>query len=190
MGEGEAMKAQVSALMDGELNERESMETLRVLCGDAELRRRWADYHRIAASLRGEPEFDLVARVMTAIDAESTRSYAASHTILDRLSRLLFLGRRCVDFGHAPAWALAASLAGVAVVIVWAMSSAPAPGERLGVLQARVEMPPALAPSPSSRASLQEYLLAHQAYAPGGALTGGTRNIRSVHRVAASGGGR
>jgi hypothetical protein len=45
---------------------------------------------------------------------------------------------------------------------------------------------PALAQSQSTP-RLQEYLLAHQAYAPGGAMVGGARNIRTV---AASGEGR
>lgn len=183
------MKERVSTLMDGELKGREREQALRALCDDAELRRRWADYHRIAASLRGDPQlgFDFVERVMTAVDAEPSRAVSDAHAIPNRFATW---ARRWLDFGRAPAWTLAASLTGIAVVAAWPMLSAQAPGELPGALQARVETSPASASSSASSARLQEYLLAHQAYAPGGALTGGARTIRSVYRVSDTGGGR
>ena len=92
--------------------------------------------------------------------------------------------RRVIEW-QRPVLALAASAAGVALVAWLALApgadgGAPAGEARL----ASAKQGSALAPSTPR---LQEYLVAHQAYAPGGTMVGGARNIRSV---AASGEGR
>jgi hypothetical protein len=80
---------------------------------------------------------------------------------------------------------LAASAAGVALVAWLAL----APGsDGVPARQAVAAKPgPVVVANSQSTPRLQEYLVAHQAYAPGGAMVGGARNIRTV---AASGEGR
>jgi sigma-E factor negative regulatory protein RseA len=167
------MKTRISALMDGELEQHELAETLQSLRRSEDLRREWHDGHIIGAALRGERGLglDVTARVMSALEAEPTVMAPASR--------------------RAPAWqrpllALAASAAGVAVV-AW-LALAPdgngLPAGTGGLAAAKVG--PVAAQSQSTP-RLQEYLVAHQAHAPGGVIGGAARNIRTV---AAGGDGR
>lgn len=172
------MKTRISALMDGELESHEIAETLRELSRKDELRREWCDCQLIGAALRGERglDIDVAARVMSALELEPTVMAPAP--------------RRAPQW-RRPALALAASAAGVAVVAWLALAPVndTAPPRQLALAVAK----PALVAAPvatnsQSTPRLQEYLVAHQAYAPGGAMAGGARNIRTV--AASSGEGR
>ncbi|MCX7147365.1 MAG: sigma-E factor negative regulatory protein [Sulfuritalea sp.] len=166
------MKTRISALMDGELESHEIAETLRELRRNGDLRSEWCDCQLIGAALRGERELgiDVTARVMSALEPEPTVMAPAS--------------RRRTEW-RRPALALAASAAGVALVAWLAL----APGsDGVPARQAVAAKPgPVVVANSQSTPRLQEYLVAHQAYAPGGAMVGGARNIRTV---AASGEGR
>ena len=167
------MKTRISALMDGELEGHEVADTLKALHRSEELRSQWCDCQLIGAALRDEPKLDIdvAARVMAALEVEPT-VMAPVH-------------RRGVTW-QRPLLALAASAAGVAVVAWLAL----APGGELAPAREPVlasAKPATVAAQAQSTPRLQEYLVAHQAYAPGGAMIGGARNIRTV---AASGEGR
>ena len=49
---GGGMKDRISALMDGELDEREAAEAIGLLAGDAQARQAWRTYHLIGDALR------------------------------------------------------------------------------------------------------------------------------------------
>jgi len=159
------MKIRISALMDGELEDHELAETLRVLRRSPELRSEWCDCQLIGDALRGERglDMDVAARVMSALEIEPTVMAPKP--------------RRVIEW-QRPVMALAASAAGV-VLVAWlalvpgADGGVPAGEARL----AGAKQGPAVA---QSTPRLQEYLVAHQAYAPGGTMGGGARNIRSV----------
>jgi sigma-E factor negative regulatory protein RseA len=167
------MKTRISALMDGELEQHEVAETLQAMRHSDALRTEWRDGHLIGAALRGERglDLDVTARVMSALEAEPTVMAPASR--------------------RAPAWqrpllALAASAAGVAVVAWLALTpDGKLPPTAAGGL-ASVN-PVQVATQAQSTPRLQEYLVAHQAHAPGGVIGGAARNIRTV---AANGDGR
>ena len=171
------MKTRISALMDGELEQHELAETLQSLRRNDELRREWCDGQLIGAALRGERglDLDVTARVMSALDIEPTVMAPAP---------------RPAAAWQRPLLALAASAAGVAVVAWLALtpdgSGLPAglPAGTGGLATAKVG--PIVAQSQSTP-RLQEYLVAHQAHAPGGVIGGAARNIRTV---AAGGDGR
>lgn len=167
------MKTRISALHDGELEDHEVEQTMRALRRDGELRRQWCDSQLIGAVLRGERglDIDVTARVMAAIDQEPT--------VLVPAPRRLTEWRR-------PLLALAASAAGVALVAWLALVPGGEGAPTAASALAAGRPAPVLAASPSTP-RLQEYLVAHQAYAPAGAMVGGARNIRTV---AASGEGR
>jgi sigma-E factor negative regulatory protein RseA len=167
------MKTRISALMDGELEGHEIAETFRALRRNPELREEWCDCHLIGAALRGEGrlDIDVAARVMAAIEQEPT-------VVAPKPGRVIEWPR--------PALALAASAAGVVVVAMLALTPGGDATQNVATMTAGAGRKPALAQSQSTP-RLQEYLLAHQAYAPGGAMVGGARNIRTV---AASGEGR
>lgn len=164
--DGDYMKIRISALLDGELEDHEVAETLHALNRSEELRGQWCDCQVIGAALRGERglDTDVAARVLSAIDLEPT---------------VMTLTPRRMRRWQRPALALAASAAGVAVVAWLALApggdDAPAATAEL----ARMKSGPVVAQSQSTP-RLREYLLAHQAYSPGGAIVGGARNIRAV----------
>lgn len=165
------MKTRISALMDGELEDHEVAETLRALRRSPDLRREWCDCQVIGDALRGERglDMDVTARVMAALDPEPTVMAPAP--------------RRKIGW-QRPALALAASAAGVALVAWLALAGTDGSMPLVETRLAGTKQGSAVA---LLTPRLQEYLLAHQAYAPGGTMVGGARNIRIV---AASGEGR
>lgn len=158
------MKTRISALMDGELEDHEVAETLRMLRRSPELRSQWCDCQLIGDALRGERrlDMDVAARVMSALDLEPTVMAPAP--------------RRKVEW-QRPALALAASAAGVVLVAWLALGGADGGVPAGEVRLASAKQGLAVA---QSTPRLQEYLVAHQAYAPGGTMVGGARNIRTV----------
>jgi sigma-E factor negative regulatory protein RseA len=168
--DGDDMKTRISALADGELEGHEIAETLRALQRNPELRSEWCDCHLIGAALRGERELDIdvAARVMSALEVEPTVMAPAQ--------------RRKPEW-QRPALALAASAAGVALV-AWLALAPGGDGVPAATGLAGATKGPLVV---QSTPRLQEYLVAHQAYAPGGGMVGGARNIRTV---AVSGEGR
>lgn len=172
--DGDDMKTRISALMDGELEDHEITETLRALRRSPELRNEWCDGQLIGAALRGEGGFDIdvTAQVMSALDLEPTVMVPAP--------------RRLLEWRRPPALALAASAAGIALVALLALAPG-GEGAPAGLTELAAAKRGPVAAQSRSTPRLQEYLLAHQAYAPSGAMVGGARNIRTV---AVSGEGR
>jgi len=172
--DGDDMKTRISALMDGELEDHEVAATLLAIRRSEELRNQWSDCQLIGAALRGEPKLDVdvAARVMSALELEPTV--------------MAPVPRRAAGW-QRPALALAASAAGVAVVAWLALVPAGdgVPSSAAMALAAAKQGPAVVHTQSTPR--LQEYLVAHQAYAPAGAMVSGARNIRTV---AASGEGR
>lgn len=64
------MKDQISALLDGELDDAEAGRLIGRLKSEPELRRTWDDYHRVGDALRGHLAPDLSARVAARLAAE------------------------------------------------------------------------------------------------------------------------
>lgn len=170
------MKTRLSALMDGELDQHEMLETLRDLHAAAPLHAEVAAYQLIGDALRGETrlELELSARVMAAIEQEPT---------------VVRLVPRQLNHWQRPALALAASAAGVTLV-AW-LALAPTADRQVPALAASpassAQLRPrevALASDPASRQRMQEYLVAHQVYAPVGAMNGGASHVRTVAMTA------
>ncbi|HMX15953.1 MAG TPA: sigma-E factor negative regulatory protein [Rhodocyclaceae bacterium] len=162
------MTQELSALMDGETDPAEAEKALNALRRDEELRRAWDSYHLIGAALRGEDELhaDLVPRVMADLRDEPV---------------VLAPRRDSVGAPRRQAWmALAASITGAAFGLWLALSPAtPAPGP---VIAAKA----VVAPATENPGRIQEYLVAHQTYAPGLNPQGGARYIRTVAVAEAS----
>lgn len=167
--DGDDMKIRISALMDGELEQHEIAETLRALRRNEELRLDWRDGHLIGAALRGERglDLDVTARVMSALDMEPTVMAPAP--------------RRTVEW-QRPLLALAASAAGVAVV-AWLALTPGGDAQLAGTSGLASAKPGPVVARAQSTPRLQEYLVAHQAYAPGGVIGGAAHNIRTVAAV-------
>jgi len=162
------MKIELSALIDGETENHELPGVLKALKSTPAMRDAWSEYHLIGDVLRGEPELD---RDVTS-------------TVMQRLTEepvvlAPSLGRQ--SGWQRPLAALAASIAGVAVVGWLAMAPSRVPDQPLVASAEPVSAEPvSQRGEPLAASDIQEYLLAHQANAPGLRLQGGSQNIRTV----------
>jgi sigma-E factor negative regulatory protein RseA len=157
------MKTELSALVDGETESHEIRAVLSALKSNVDLRDAWNQYHLIGDVLRGEAELDsdITSSVMQRL-AEEPVVLAPSALRQANWQR--------------PLAALAASVAGVAVV-GWLALSPSQPREQ--ALIAKTETATQRV-QPMAASDMQEYLLAHQANVPGLKLQGGSQNIRTV----------
>lgn len=193
------MKTRISALIDGELSPRAAKDAIVTLSRDNGQKSIWNLYHVIGDALRHEPDLaiDVSNRVMAALSLEPT--ILSPHPL------------RSASRWQRPLMALAASTAGIAVVAWVALGSVQIPGDSLIASNQKIlprtlsgsvvmvssaiqsKSTPSHASSSASlstvtkagqAARLQEYLVAHQAYA-GGALFDNASHIRIVSAVSA-----
>lgn len=166
------MKAELSALLDGELEQHLAQPLFAAVRARQELRDTWGDYGLIGDALRLEPllDRDVTARVMCALDEEPT---------------VLVPFRR----DRRNAWpravmALAASVAGVGVVswLAWGSFPGMSPAPTLALATAPVLRAVPVKSEETAR-GMREYLLAHQVNAPGLHMQGGAQHIRTVSAV-------
>ena len=156
------MKENVSALMDGELDERAAMEALQAMRGEGEALDTWRTYHLISDAMR---DTRLLSAGFTTRVAERL---AAEPTVLAPIKK---------QPAHRFALAAAAGVAGVALV-GW-MAFAPQPqAPQIAKVQT-------LAPAPAMAAvplppSANDYLLAHQGFSPRVFLQGMAPYVRTV----------
>jgi sigma-E factor negative regulatory protein RseA len=174
------MKTKLSGLMDGEVAEHEAQAVFAALRGDEELRSRWLEYQVIGDTLKGERDLgtELTGRVMAALDAEPT--VLAPRPSLHR------------ETWHRNVWALAATVAGVAVVGWLALGTGQGPQPET-VAQSAAQ-PVAVARQEAvavargeavrqASADMQEYLVAHETQSSQLQFRGGAEHIRTVAAV-------
>lgn len=169
----------ISALMDGELEEREALRELGKLKEDAELRERWDTFHIVGDALRQEP------LLSSAFGESFARRLAAEPTVLAP-RRTARQTRRIATYALSAAASLSA-----AALVAWVAIAPSGPGGLQAGAKPNLELATALVPpseapaaaplvSPSSDGSMNEYLLAHQGFSPSTALQGLAPYIRSV----------
>jgi sigma-E factor negative regulatory protein RseA len=160
------MKDRISALMDGELDERSAEETLKAL-GRGEEVETWRTYHLIGDAMRETGPLSALfsERMVARIAAEPT---------------IVAPGRIAAPQPRKwVALSAAASFAAVALVgwLALAPQQAPAPLAQAPVAKTRAEAKPALVPLPSGT---NDYLLAHQGFSPRVSLQGMAPYVRTV----------
>jgi sigma-E factor negative regulatory protein RseA len=178
-------QSELSALLDGELEDHEARHLLKQVIADGELRQTWQDYALIGDHLRQEcPSApDLTASIMARVRDEAV-------VLAPRNLNLRSVKR------HHPLLAMAASLAGVAVVgwlAVMDSQQSSGPGAQLAAVppaptfaqpvarQAGVHEPQlAVLPPTMNAGDLSEYLLAHHAQASTFRLGDNTEHVRTV----------
>ena len=150
----------ISALMDGELDDREAQSIIVRLKDDSELRIRWDDFHLVRDALRGEP------LLSSSFNEKLSQRLAAEPTVL--APRRLRPGtRRAMTYTMSAA----ASVAAAALVLTVAMSPdsqiAPVPvakkDEALQQASVPVSVQPQVVPYDGR---WNTYLLAHEAVVP------------------------
>jgi sigma-E factor negative regulatory protein RseA len=158
------MKDRLSALMDGELDDRSAAEAIEALGRDQEAVRTWRTYQLISDALRESRllSADFTARFSEQLDKEPTVLSPRPHfPSLQRESRK---------------WvALSAAASVAAVALVGWVAFAPPPGPvPVAQVQTEAAKPPVMVPLPSSA---NDYLLAHQAFSPRGSLAPYIRTV-------------
>jgi sigma-E factor negative regulatory protein RseA len=152
------MNDRISALMDGEVDQKSAAQLIEALTRDAEAVRTWRNYHLIGDAMRGGLLLSegFTERLAQRLAAEPT--VLAPRRIRTESPRLFTVS------------AAAASLAAVAFVGWRAFAPqtgvAPAP---VAQIQAPVEAKPVLVPLPNAA---NDYLLAHQGFSPRVSLQG------------------
>lgn len=154
------MRERISVLMDGEADESDLARNLVLIKSDAQLRHVWDTYHLIGDMLRGHEAPALAARVSERLAVEPTVLAPR------RLARRGRIARR--------AFAMAAGVAGVALV-VWLALPGVAP-EQPQIAAAA----PAAPVAPPLAVGVENYLLAHQGFSPAGAMQGVAPYMRTV----------
>ena len=159
------MKDRISALMDGELDERTAAETLQAL-GRAEALEAWRTYHLIGDAMRetGPLSAAFSERTLARIAVEPT---------------ILAPGRIAREPRKWVALSAAASLAAVALVgwLAFAPQQTSAPLAQAPSPKSLAPAKPALVPLPSGT---EDYLLAHQAFSPRVSIQGMAPYVRTV----------
>jgi sigma-E factor negative regulatory protein RseA len=163
----------ISALMDGELDDRQAREQLVRLKQDDELVDCWHTFHVIGDSLRGEPLL----------------SQGFSGRVTDRLAgepTVLAPRRGAVRRITTYALSAAASVSAVALVGWMAFVNNPlAPQPEVAKAPASINPAPAATPSTQlasvpSDGKMNEYLIAHQEFSPSTSIQGVAPYIRTV----------
>ena len=154
----------ISALMDGELEDREAQSTIVRLKDDSELRIRWDDFHLVRDALRGEP------LLSSSFNEKLSKRLAAEPTVLAP-RRLLSRTRRVTTY----AMSAAASVAAAALVLSVAMNptqdkplaTGPAGSAATGEGIQQADLAPSTQPQVVPYdGRWNGYLLAHEAVAP------------------------
>ena len=167
----------ISALMDGELDEREGGREITRLKVDQELRSRWDEFHLVRDALTGEPVLS------SRFSAGLAKRLADEPTVLAP-RRYLSKTRRATTYAMSAAASVAAA-AFVAWVALTPVSQPVGPFvENKGPLVAEQALLPP--PSVPSDGRMNGYLLAHEAFSPGSALQGLAPYIRTVTPIRAA----
>ncbi|OGA48467.1 MAG: hypothetical protein A3F74_21380 [Betaproteobacteria bacterium RIFCSPLOWO2_12_FULL_62_58] len=161
----------ISALMDGELDERQARQELARLRQQRELRESWDTFHLIGDALRGD------ALLSANLKRRVSERLAQEPIVMAPRRRA---ARKIVTY----ALSAAASISAVALV-GWVAISTSTVSTQPEI--ARAPAPAAILPAPApqmasvpSEGSMNEYLLAHQGFSPSTAIQGVAPYIRSV----------
>jgi sigma-E factor negative regulatory protein RseA len=160
------MKDRISALMDGELDDKSAAELIGNLARDGEGGEAWRTYHLIGDAMRGNAPLteDFAARVAWKLVDEPTN-----------------LAPRALPPEPRRWYALSAAASLAAVALVGWLAFAPQPQVApvpAPIVQTQpVEVKPTIVPMPTAA---NDYLLAHQGFSPRVSLQGMAPYVRTV----------
>jgi len=157
------MEEKISALMDGELDERAADDAVELLRRDPQAAESWRLYHLASDAIHEQPMLgaDFTARLSARLAGEPAVLAPSRLPGRTPMQRFVF--------------AAAASLAAVALV-AW-LAFAPQPPAQLPLAQAQ---PPATSAAVMLPEAANDYLLAHQGFSPRVSLLGMAPYVRTV----------
>jgi sigma-E factor negative regulatory protein RseA len=163
------MKDELSALMDGELDDRSAAQVIQALGSDHEAVRAWRTYQLISDAMR---QSRLLSADFTPRLAERLK---AEPTVLAPRARVPGFQTESRKW-----FALSAAASLAAVALVGWLAFAPQPPVA-PVAQAPVDVKPNIVPLPTAA---NDYLLAHQGFSPRVSLQGMAPYVRTVSEQA------
>lgn len=145
------MKEQLSALIDGEFDTQNADHLLIVAKSDGELRRAWNEYHMIGDVMRGDAVYyrNAASRILDALDAEPT-------VIAPAMANAAQVAIKQPFFKKTAFWSVAASVTAVMFVGLMLLQQQKAEQTLVTPIEIAENLP-------------NEYLAAHQTYAPNSA---------------------
>lgn len=171
------MKTEISAFVDGELDQDAMQRCLQRLQQDERLRQSWDDYHLIGDALRGETGRALSASFARRLEAEPT----------------VLAPKPAVAANHSRWMPALSAAAGVAVVAFAAWIAVPQVGTDAGTVAGAPGAPssvnPQIAAAPQRvpagtgvpvAVGVEDYLLAHQRFSPVSRIQGVAPYVRTV----------
>ena len=161
----------LSALMDGELDDREAQNTMARLKSDAAFRARWDEFHLVRDALHGEPILS------SGFSDRLSKRLAEEPTVLAP-RRLLPRTRRALTYTLSAA----ASIAAAALVLSVAMPQFGSDTRTAGLkpVATAVAEQQVMPPSVPYDGRMNELLLAHEVFSPSTALQGLAPYMRTV----------
>lgn len=164
------MKPDISAFLDGELEEAEASRAIDALRSDIGLQEAWNTYHLIGDTLRRNAEYspNFSQRVMARLASEPVQFHPSTQPKRTPLSVALPLAAAVM--GMAVVGWLALSLDSPRPIEVAAKSR---PAQQAGAETVNNKMPPG---------TLNEYLVAHQVHSPIG-IQGVASYVRTVSEI-------
>jgi sigma-E factor negative regulatory protein RseA len=164
------MKERISALMDGELDDKAAAELIETLGRDRDARLTWASYHMISDAMRE-------GRMLSdGFGVRLSERLAAEPTVVAPRTRV-----RSFQPESKRWYALSAAASLAAVALVGWLAFAPQPNTPAPVAQAPAEAKPNIVPLPTAA---NDYLLAHQGFSPRVRLQGMAPYVRTVSEQA------
>ena len=162
----------LSALMDGELDDREAQTTMTRLKSDTAFRARWDEFHLVRDALNGEP-------ILSSGFSERLSKRLAEEPTVLAPRRLLPRTRRALTYTMSAA----ASVAAAALVLSVAKPQLGSDTQTAGLPPAVtpvVAQQQAMPPSVPYDGRMNELLLAHEVFSPSTALQGLAPYMRTV----------
>lgn len=156
------MKENLSAWMDGELEDQQVRQLPQQLKHDAKLRGNWDCYHLIGDALRGVQGPDLCAKICARLDAEPTVLAPRRRSTVEEVRWF--------------ALSAAASIGAVGFVGWMVLSGVQQDSVQIAAMPA-VEVKQVAVPAGEVA---NDYLLAHQRYSPSNAMQGVAPYVRTV----------
>lgn len=174
------MKSKVSALMDGELDQRDVSNVIEAIRKGDDLQEEWEAYHLIGDTLRQSCRLsmNISSSVSQKLKAEPTVLSPNIFTTEKKLKRRLY------------AFSVAASV--IAMVSAWLvmqnlhepqriiMAEQPNHNNTLSIAPIVVSSPPLIHNYPHSPIEINDYLFVHREFSPGGTMRGQVTNVNSM----------
>lgn len=175
------MKSKISALMDGELDQRDVSNIIEAIRKDDDLQGEWETYHLIGDTLRQSSKLsmNISSGVSQKLKAEPTVLSPNVSNLEKKLKRKVYVFSVAASvIAMVSAWLVMQNLHEPQQII---MAEQPNHNHNLSIAPIPVSSsPPAIHNSSHPPIEINDYLFVHREFSPGGTMRGQVTNVNSV----------